>query len=177
MKHDDETMTASDFLTQLHSDPEWVRQHEERLARHAAKTAQLQAELEPEEGPLLAELARIGHVVGSVWDLVNTKSSYPAAIPVLTRFLPRSTHPVLRSGIARALTVPEAQGLAGREILDELKRGKDAPGSESRWALANALPVAADKSMVDEIKAMIDDSCYDDVRERLTITLENLRGE
>jgi hypothetical protein len=176
MKPKNETISAAEFLAQLHSDPEWVRQNEEREARHKAKVAQLQHELEPEEGPLVAELAEKGYRVSSVWELVNTKTSYPTAIAVLTKYLPRSQHPVLRNGIARALTVPEARGVAGREILDELKADKDPFGSEERWALANALTVAADRSMVDDIKAMIDDVGYEDVHERLRTALKNLRA-
>jgi hypothetical protein len=70
--------------------------------------------------------------------------------------------------------VPETRGAAARVILSELQR----PFSESphsvRWVLANALTVAGDDSIVDEIKALIADDRYADVHERLTKAVENI---
>jgi hypothetical protein len=170
-------ISAAEFLAELHSDPEWARQHEEREARHKAEVAQLQAELKPEESPLLAELAEAGCIVNSISELVNTSGSYPEAVPVLTNYLSVARHPVLREMIARALTVREARGVAGRQIVDEVMSQKDAPGSEQRWALANALTVAADISLVDDIRELLADPRFEDVHERLKSTLKNLRAD
>jgi len=170
-------LTAAELMDRLQGDPDWVRQNAEREARRERAVAQLQAELKPEQTPLLAELAEVGCLVTSVWDLVNTAAPYPAAVPVLTKYLRVTRHPVLREGIARALTVREARGIAGRELLQELAAQKDPPCSEVRWALANALTVAADKSMIDEINEMAADPRYVDVHERLTATLKKLRAK
>ncbi|HEX3997972.1 MAG TPA: hypothetical protein VHX65_05425 [Pirellulales bacterium] len=170
-------VTAAELMQRLTSDPGWLRQNQIREDRRRARIAQLRAELEPEERPMLEELAKAGHAVSSVWDLVNTNAAYPAAIPVLARYLPSIRHPSLRQGVARALTVPEARGCAGMTILQELVGQKDAPGSEERWALANALVSAADRSMVDEISAMAADPSYADVRERFEAALERLCSE
>jgi hypothetical protein len=167
--------TAAEWLAQLRGDPEWVRQNNEREAQHAEIVAQLQADLKPEETPLLAELAKAGYAVSSVWDLVNARTDYPNAIPVLVRYLGVARHPVLRQGIARALTVPEARGIAGRKLLEELLAEKDPRGSEERWALANALTVTADKSMISEIEALVGNPLYEDVHERLSTVLKSLR--
>jgi hypothetical protein len=168
-------VTAAELMERLKGDPEWVRQDEEREVRHSAKAAQLRAELEPEEGPLIADLASVGYNVDSVWDLVNAKASYPAAIPVLLKHLPVARHPKLRQGIARALTVPEARGIAGRGLLEELVGQKDLPGSEERWALANALTFGADENIVESIKTLSVDPHFADVHERLNTALKNLR--
>ncbi|MBI3837754.1 MAG: hypothetical protein HY288_07450 [Planctomycetia bacterium] len=169
-------MTAAEAMAILKSDPDWVRQNEERETRHKADVPRLQAELEPEQSPLIADLAAAGVRVSSVWDLVNTRMSYPAAIPVLTKYLGLARHPVLRQGIARALTVPEARGIAGPKLLEELLATKDPPGSEARWAMANALAVVADKGIIDEIRSLVADARYDDVHERLITALKNLRA-
>lgn len=49
--------TAAELMARLQSDPEWVRQHAERMARHEAKIEQIRKEIEPEEAALLADLA------------------------------------------------------------------------------------------------------------------------
>jgi hypothetical protein len=166
------SMSAAELMSRLKSDPEWVRQNEEREALHRAKATQLNVELEPEEKPLLAELAVLGYRVQSVWDLVNSKTSYSAAIPVLLKYLQIARHPVLREGIARALTVREARGIAGPAILGELKqRGEESP-NQARWALANALTVVADASMADEIETLIRDARYNDVRDPLKLAIK-----
>ncbi len=90
-----------------------------------------------------------------MWDLVNAKRSYPTAIPVLSAYLQRVHHPLLREGIARALTVPEARGIAGRVILSELQRPPDQSPHSVRWVLANALTVVADETMADTIERLI----------------------
>lgn len=191
-------ITAGELMAELNSDPEWVRDMEERQAQHAAKVAEQRAELEPETGPMMEELHALGVKVvmnaarqldlepeerpgqtpvpiKSVWDLVNTPSSYPEAIPILAKYLQVARHPVLRNGLARSLTVKEARGAAGRVILHELKSEKDPAGSEERWALANALTMAADESMEDELRTLIHDPRFADVQSTLTKALEDLR--
>ena len=115
-------VSAADLMSRLQSDPEWVRENTKREVRRKAAAEQRRQELRPEEMPILAELAAVGTKVDSIWDIVNAKWPYPAAIPVLAAHLQRTHHPVLRDGIARALTVPEARGEAGHIILAELQR-------------------------------------------------------
>jgi len=166
--------TAAELMSRLQSDPDWVRQNAEREAKRKAAAEKLEEELRPEEALLLADLAAAGVKVESVWDLVNAKWPYPAAIPVLAAHLQRVRHPVLREGIGRALTVPEARGAAARVILSELQRPSGESPHSVRWVLANALTLAGDDSIVDEIKALIADDRYTDVRERLTTAVEKI---
>jgi hypothetical protein len=152
--------TAAEFMAELQANPEWVEQNAAREAKRAAAEAQFRIE----EEPIIAALARAGFEVGSVWDLVNTNKSYPAAIPVLLDHLRQSYHARIREGIIRALTVKEAKGLAGGDIIRELRQEAD---SENRWALANALTVIAARGDAAAIKALLDDPAYADVSERL----------
>jgi hypothetical protein len=94
--------------------------------------------------------------------------------PEVTSTLQRARHPVLREMLARTLTVREARGVAGRVILAELQRPLEQSPHGVRWALANALTVAADASMAEEIHALIADVHYRDVQERLTTAFKNL---
>jgi hypothetical protein len=162
-------------MSRLQSDPEWVRENAKREAEHRAAAEQRREELRPEQEPLLSDLASVGIKVDSVWDLVNAKWSYAAAIPVLSAYLRRVRHPLLREGIARALTVKEARGAAGHVILSELRRPHEQSPHSVRWVLANALTVVADDTMADAIEGLIADDDYADVRERLAIALRKLR--
>jgi hypothetical protein len=171
------SMSAAELMSQLQSDSDWVRENAEREAQHKAAVQQRREEMKPEHMPLLADLAAAGVKVDSVWDLVNAKWAYAAAIPVLTAHLQSVRHSVLREGIARALTVAEARGEAARVILSELQRPIGESPHSVRWALANALAVAGDRSMVSEIKALVVDDRYADARERLTRAVENIGSQ
>jgi hypothetical protein len=70
------------------------------------------------------------------------------------------------------LTVKEARGIAGYEVLDELKRRANERPDEVRWTLANALTVIADASMIDDIKRLLEDSRYTREREVLRRALK-----
>jgi hypothetical protein len=165
--------TAAEFMAELHANPEWVAQDAARKAKHETKVRIQAAAVKPEQDPILNELAALGYASDSVWDLVNTKESYAAAIPILVKFLPLVRHPVLREGLARALTVPEARGLAGKVLMFELRKESD---PELRWALANALTVVTERKDAEAIQALLDDPAYQDVRERLEKTLKNLQS-
>ncbi len=154
------SMSAMELDELLQSCPEWVAQNAAREAKRATAEAQFRVE----EEPIIADLALAGFEVGSVWDLVNTNERYPSAIPVLLKHLTKAYHVRIREGIIRALTTPEARGLAAGAILAELHKEED---SELRWALANALTVVADQGNAVAIKVLLDDPACEDVSERL----------
>jgi hypothetical protein len=163
-------VTAAEFNARAAADPEFQRKRAERKARHAA----LWAEMEPEHAAIRRDLAAVGLKVSSIDEVINMSAPYPKAIPVLVQHLATARHPVLRDALARALTVREAEGIASGPILRELKREPN-PGSETRWAMANALTIVAVPADADEIAALVEDPNFEDVRERLTQALKNLR--
>lgn len=168
-----ESISAAELMNRLKSDPAWVQQNAEREAKHQASVAKLRTELGPEVTPLLAELATVGIHVACVSELINAKWSYAAAVSVLSKHLQKVRHPVLREMLARALTVKEVRGIAGRTILGQLQRA-DEQSREVRWALANALTEAADEEIVEEIKTLVVDVDYEDVHEILKRALKSL---
>lgn len=159
------TAVESDRLFQ--ACPEWVEQDRKREAKRRAAEDGFRAE----EEPMIRDLAMVGYDIGSVYDLVNTTESYPAAIPVLLDHLSSPYHPRIRQGIGRALAVTEAEGLAGPALLAELRRERDA---ETRWVFANTLTIVADRKDEEQLKALVDDPSYEDVRERLNQALKNV---
>lgn len=59
--------------------------------------------------PLRRDLASVGEMVGTVYDLVDTSRPYPAALPVLIDHLQRGGYPPrVMEGIGRALAVKPA---------------------------------------------------------------------
>lgn len=120
---------------------------------------------------LLADLRRVGYRLESVWDFVNTAESYPEAIPVLLDHLRRPYSDIHREGIARALTVSEARGIAGPVMLT-LLHDPMITGEQLRWALANALTIVADRADREEIKQLIAAEPAGDVQKRLVRALK-----
>src|SRR4030088_3102473 len=105
MKSDKKKKTAEALLKELYNDPEWLARKQERDQRLREQAAAYRKA----EAPLVAYSNRAGVAVQSVWDLVNTKEPYPAAVPVLLEHLRRPYPERVREGIARALAVPEAR--------------------------------------------------------------------
>lgn len=110
--------TADEFLAELHADPEWTARQQERDRRLQEQAAAYRKA----EAPLVEGLNRArGVAVQSVWDLVNTKAPYPAAVSILLEHLMRPYPERVREGIARALAVPEA-GIGWAILLRHFER-------------------------------------------------------
>jgi len=168
----DQVLASSSGRTAAESDrlfqacPEWVAQRDAREAETLAKEEQYLAE----EAPLREELHALGYPVKWVWDFVNTARSYPDAIPVLIDHLRRPYSDAVREGIARALAVREARGLAGGAIVETLR--EEGLGKQLRWALANTLTMVADRTNWDGIKAVLATEDNKDVADRLNRALK-----
>ena len=76
----------------------------------------------------------------------------------------------VREGIARALAVREAHGLAGGAIVETLR--EEGLGKQLRWVLANTLTVVADRTNRDGIKAVLATEDNKDVADRLNRALK-----
>lgn len=141
---------ASDLMRELRSDPIWTAQEKARNEWISTEAARLTEN----QRPILADLESAGWEVATVWDLVNTSDSYPEAIPILIAHLDKPYDSRIREGIVRGLTVPEARGEPARRILQEFGRsGND--DKHVRWALANALTVVADQSMIAAMEELL----------------------
>ena len=163
-------MNLDEWEALKQSCPEYLeieRQREEKSRQRREKRI---AEMKLEMDPLVITLREMGYDFETLSDFVNTDQSYPDAIPIFIKYLQIIEHPVLREIIARSLTVREARGVAGPVILAELRQKKDE--GETRWALANALTVAASKNDVDGIRALLAETKEEDVRERLEAAIK-----
>lgn len=136
-------------MAQLNADPKYVAMR----ARKDRELAEREAELSRAEQPLLAELRQAGVEAGSVWGLVNASVPYPAVIPVLIEHLPRPYPSAIREGIARALGVRDAK--PHWSTLAKLFHAESDP--RVRDGIAAALSAIADRSLIDELIALVQD--------------------
>jgi hypothetical protein len=97
-------VTAAELKAILATDPAYQKMR-------AEKDAALQERrriLVDDASPLAEDLRLAGWDVKTAWDLVNTATPYPSAIPVLLRHLGEPYLDRNREGIARALAVRDA---------------------------------------------------------------------
>lgn len=142
-------VTAAELMATLSTDPEFVA----RRARAEEERQQREASYRQAEAPLVEELRAAGVVVASVWELVNTASPYPSALPILLDHLQRSYPPAVREGIARALAIREAR--SGWSVLMRLYR--DEREGRVKDGLAVAIAAAATDDVIADAIALARD--------------------
>lgn len=149
------TATVADLLRTLEANPEFVARGKARDDAIAERVSQRQIE----EQPILEDLRRSGIDVLSVWDLVNTSTSYTTAIPILLVHLLRPYSEEIREGIARALAVRGAAFSWPILVKEYLKASGDTerPHSGAKVGLAVALGAIATAKNLDELIALIMD--------------------
>ncbi|MDN3516369.1 hypothetical protein QWY84_01985 [Aquisalimonas lutea] len=127
-----------------------IREHQEKKQRVIHRRKELT--------PLLHDLENVGIVVDDVWDLVNTNEDYLEAVPVLIRHLELPYSEGNKEGIVRALTVKAARPDAIQPLLRQFRNATDNDAVGLKAAIANALDVVADKSVMDDLIALSLDS-------------------
>ena len=128
------------------------------------------------EAPLVSALSEVGIQVESAWDLVNSSSPYPAAVPVLLEHLQRAYPDRVREGIARSLAVRES-----REYwlqLLSLFRGEPNDTSTSgsvKFAIGLALGAAATRDVLDDVLELLRNKRHGSARLAFIRTLMRFR--
>jgi hypothetical protein len=162
-------ITAGELAAQRAADPEYQAMRERNDAVIAA-----QAEIwRSAQRPLLHELRAAGYEIDSVWDLVNTSTPYPAALPILLDHLQRAYPNRVRDGIARALAVRPAS--FGWPILANEYRNASASDIDVKQGLAAALAETATRDTEDELIELIRDPVHGESRLILLTGLRRLR--
>jgi HEAT repeat protein len=127
-----------------------------------------------EDGKIVAVLKKqAGLSVDSVFDLVNSKRSYPKAIPILLGFLPNVRDDWIRQGIVRALTVREARGKVDVALVTEFKNipADDAKRQSLKWVIGNALSVVAGEAVANELLTLAQDKQHGTARQMIVVAL------
>ena len=167
-------------MAQLEKDPGY----QQRTHEKEKEWAERRRILDEDQASLVKELQEAGvHVAvnipgdkrqgppNSVWDLVNTNESYAAAIPILVEHLEKGHHPRIHEGIIRALSTPEAWGIAPAEPLIKLFREEADPESEMKWLLGMAIAYTATLADAMTICELIEDENHGAGREYLPLAL------
>lgn len=123
---------------------------------------------------LLADLASVGYVVGSVSELKTSGVRYRDAVPVLVNWLPRVESSTEKEKIVRALSVPWARAEALGPLIEEF-RAPPVPGDPKReslrWAVGNGIEVLWDDARFDELVELARDQRFGKAREMVVLGL------
>lgn len=149
--------TAAELIAELEADPDYVARRDEAESQRQRS----QIEWRRAEAPLTEQLRQAGFEVDSAWDLVNTSSPYPEALPILLAHLGRPYPDRVREGIARALAVRDAK-FAWGDLIKLYRHEKVGTGAKD--GLAVALAAASDDSSVDDVIALARDPVHGDSR-------------
>jgi HEAT repeat protein len=149
--------TAAELMAELQADREYMVERE----RQDEELRRKEAEWRRAEAPLVEQLREAGFEVDSAWDLVNTSTPYPAALPILLEHLERSYPDRVREGIARALAVRDAR--FAWETLIRLYRQEEA-SSNAKDGLAVALAAVSDDDVLDDLISLARDSAHGESR-------------
>lgn len=168
-----QSVTASELMGELQRNADFARQSQRRNEQLEV----LRAEAEHAAAPVLADLLQNGFAVNSIADLYAKKVDYKEAIPILLRWLPRVSNSAVKQSIVRALSVRWARPVAAAPLIKEFSTVSDPKGDGIKWAIANALSVVADDSVVESIVSLVRDKQHGKSREMLTLALANMRCE
>ena len=182
--------SSQDFLKRMLSDgltPEQRRQQQEEQREMIRKDqapiiAALEAAGWPEgvlqsrEEPVVAPNGQVS-LLGwdpsrrGVGDFANSNASYPHLLEIMADHIVKPYHYRTREGLARALMVKEARGTRiPRVLLEELKQlnsPADTHAKNYRWALINTLVLIGDRSMSEEVRTLLSDSRFAEMKKDL----------
>jgi HEAT repeat protein len=123
---------------------------------------------------LLFDLSQVGVYIDDLWDLVKTRETYDAAIPILVDWLAHLDERVapdirarVEEPIVRALTIPGARKIAPPVLLERFRLPQVDPNRGVRWVIGNALGALAGDQYFDQIEALARDKRYGRDREQL----------
>lgn len=133
------SMTLAEHDAWLKEQGRWD-DYQARKAEKERLRLEKSARLGIAEEPLVQALNVTGLDITSVWDLVNTRVRYDAALPVLAEHLERDYPPEIQEGIARAMAVYEAQ--PWREDFIRLIRNRPSMPEGKRDGFRDGLAVA-----------------------------------
>jgi hypothetical protein len=168
MKRQRTRKTAEELLHELASDPDYVL----RQARVKEKRREATKEFNEAVRPLNRELARIGFP-----DIVKLphRREYQAALPILLEWLPKVSNYRVKEWIVRALSVPWAKSAIAPVLVSEFRSAGEAP-AHYKWAVGNALEVAAHPSVRDDLIELVQAREHGTARQMLVIALGTLGG-
>jgi hypothetical protein len=136
---------------------EYVNERARQVAetRRARRAAMLKG-YQDEAAAVVVRLRERGLEIDDLWDLVNGPNEpYVDHLPALLEELGSASHVRVREGLVRALSIPQARGVASGPLLREMRRATAAGEPDTyRWVIGNALRMVAtarDRAELEEI--------------------------
>lgn len=161
----------SDYLAELKASGAW----DDPKIRHIANDEWrllADAQYAQDEAPVVADLHKAGVMVKSVWDIVNAKASFPAALPVLLKHLHLPYPDAVREGCARGMSERSAN-FAWRDLVS-LYKATDNANIRVKDGLAIALAGAVGPDELEELVALMRDKRHGGSRLILMVGLRLL---
>jgi hypothetical protein len=156
---------------------DYVDDHARRVAeaRRARRAAKLEGYYE-EAAAVVARLLERGVEIDDLWDLINgPNEAYSDQLPALIEELRSARHVTVREALVRALSIPEARGIATGPLLRELRRATAAGEPDTyRWVVGDALGIVATADDRDELEEVALDDAHGMAREQLVKALARL---
>jgi hypothetical protein len=175
MKPKPPARTPDQTLKAIESNPAYQQGKQQRLLNdERERIAGREAEKQ-----VLEDLRGVGVNVETVWDLVNSRDSYPQAVPVLARHLAHPYPIKNRESLVRALTVKESKGVADESLiamLASLAPAKTYEENQLVWLIGHALAFAASPRSLPRIASLAKDDRYASAREGLCKALGGWRS-
>ncbi|MCC6471172.1 MAG: hypothetical protein IT563_22850 [Alphaproteobacteria bacterium] len=159
--------SAAEFLANLRRNQQFAEEERQREQKSKLRTE----ELKKEEAAVLADLRNVRIFIESVWDLVNSKRNYPAAIPVLVRHLALPYSIRTKEGIARALSVEYAGTDAFVALVQEFRKQNDDSEIGLKWVLGNAIATVARHSEANALISLVIDPSHGKARDMIILAL------
>ena len=125
---------------------------------------------------LIDELRNINITIESVWDLVNTRSKYPKAIPLLMKYLPLVKNLKNKEAIIRALTVREAKGIAVPLLVNEYRQ-LSSDDENLKWVIGNAINETITAVHVDSIFPIVLNKENGFTRQMFVVALGKIKSD
>jgi hypothetical protein len=126
---------------------------------------------------LVSELKEKGNSIISVWDLVNTKATYPVGtVEVLIKHMAIEYHDTIKEGIVRALMVKEAWGIAVPSLIREYERTAKEKHN-FRWIIGCAIGYLMTKEHIDWVIATVLDKSNGGSRSGMLVPLVKVKSE
>jgi len=152
-----------------------IKNKEDVLEMENARLS-FERELSFDEKERVDELTSEGATVSSVWDLVNTKKTYPNAIPVLIKHLSKKYHYKNKEGIVRALSVKEAMGKATPALIEEYNKTPKELASYL-WAIGNSVFTTITIIDVEKVLEIVKENSNGESRHMFILALNKVRSE
>ena len=162
-----DSLTASELMTQLLSDRDFLAKKAERERDQADREAAFRSSAQP----VLRDLACVGITLSDLEELPRKYAPLvPQVVEVLLRWIPGVEDERVQEHLVRALAA-SGEPFDGRPLVDLFEKSQS---EVLRWAIANTLAEARPLGISDWLVSAVTGSSYGQPREMLLLAMARL---